>query len=124
MDKRNRVSPPDKYLTKLLDLPLADAAEKIVHAVEEGSFSGELLDDYTVPCGGGCVRVLVFEKWYYRVSNRLLLTVTLDDVTGQTRCHVAAGGGGESVFWKFDWFAGDDFADVVWNALAPYVRHG
>lgn len=124
MQESNRVAPPEKYVTKYLSLSLQGSAEKIIRAVSEESVSGELLDDYAVVCQTGTVRVLVFEKWYYRVQNRLVLTVTLDDLGDRTRIHAAAGGGSESWLWKFDWFAGSDFADVVWNAVEPYVCHG
>ena len=98
MDESNRVSQPEKYRTFFVSLSLAEAAEMIRRQVEEGSYTGELLDDYALASEGGSVRVLTFEKWFYRVGNRLVMTVTLDDVTGRTRIHVVSGGGGESAW--------------------------
>ena len=76
--------------------PTLEGCETIIdHAVMD-SVTGTFLDRYEVshPAGGRCV-VLVYEKHYYRAGNRLTLTVTMDDFTGQTRVHCASGGGGE-----------------------------
>ena len=124
MDKKNRVQIPEKYPTFFVSLSVNEAAEKIRSAVEEGSISGELLDDYTVPTENRTVRVLMFEKYFYRVENRLLLTVILDDAAGKTRVHSMAGGGGRNLLFKFDWFAGDDFAAVPQKALQEYIIDG
>jgi hypothetical protein len=120
MDERNRVDPPEKYRTFFVSLPLQEAAEIIRREVESESVTGELLDDYELSKEDGSVRILTFEKWFYRVGNRLVLTVTLDDLTGRTRIHVVSGGGGTSVWWKFDWFAGEDFADLPYKAMESY----
>lgn len=124
MNKNNRTAQPEKYRTFFVSLSLPEAADIICTQVEEGSYTGELLDDYAVSCEGGVVRILTFEKWFYRVGNRLVLTVTLDDLTGRTRIHVVAGGGGESVWWKFDWFAGADFADEPYRAVEEFLIDG
>ena len=124
MDESNRISQPEKYRTFYVSLPPAEAAELIRRRVEEGSCTGELLDDYALASESGSVRILTFEKWFYRVGNRLVLTVTLDDLQGRTRIHVVAGGGGESAWWKFDWFAGDDFADEPYKAMEEYLVDG
>lgn len=124
MDERNRVNPPEKYRTFFVSLPLPDAAKLIREQVEDESVTGELLDDYTISPGEGTVRVLTFEKWFYRVGNRLVMTVTLDDLSGRTRIHVVSGGGGESVWWKFDWFAGESFADEPFKAMEDYLLDG
>ncbi len=124
MDERNRVEQPETYRTFFVSLPLMEAAELIRKRVEEGSCTGELLDDYAVSGEAGVVRILTFEKWFYRVGNRLVLTVTLDDLAGRTRIHVVAGGGGQSVWWKFDWFAGDSFADEPYHAMEEFLIDG
>lgn len=121
MDERNRVNPPEKYRTFFVSLPLSGAAEIIRRKIEEESVTGELLDDYSLTSESGHVRILTFEKWFYRVSNRLILTVTLDDFSGRTRIHVVSGGGGESALWRFDWFAGESFADVPYEAMENYL---
>ena len=97
--------------------PTLEGCETIIdHAVMD-SVTGTFLDRYEVshPAGGRCV-VLVYEKHYYRAGNRLTLTVTMVDFTGQTRGHCASGGGGEGLF-RFDWGASESFEGVVHDAL-------
>lgn len=98
--------------------PTLEECESILdHAILESSISGTFLDRYEIthPSGGRCV-VLLYEKHYYRVGNRLTLTVTLDDFTGKTRLHCASGGGGSGLT-NFDWGAAESFEEVVHNAF-------
>ncbi|MBE6576420.1 MAG: hypothetical protein E7654_09130 [Ruminococcaceae bacterium] len=106
--------------TFTVNLSPAHAAERICEAVEGGSLTGELIDRYAIgeDEGGLCI-VLVFEKHYYRVGNRLTLTVTIDDLAGKTRVHTVGGGGGEGLF-GFDWGAADSFEQVAISALDEY----
>ena len=124
MDESNRIEQSERYRTVFVSLSLPEAAERIRRRVEEGSFTGELLDDYTISGTEGAGRVMIFEKWFYRVGNRLVLTVTLDDLTGRTRIRVVPGGGGTSPWWKFDWFAGESFADEPYAAVEDYLIDG
>lgn len=91
-------------------------------AVIGGSVSGELKDEYTIttPQNGVCT-VLIFEKYYGRVGNRLTLTVVIDNFSGNTRVHYTSGGGGSSFLFSFDWGASDSFASIVPNTLSPFI---
>ncbi len=108
--------------TRFINLPILQAAELIADEVVSGSITGELIDRYSIPLPGGAkVLVLVFEKHYYRAGNRLTLTVTLDDVEGDTRIHYIGGGGSQSVLMRFDWGAAGSFMNVVEDAIRPYL---
>ena len=77
----------------------ATAADLISRYIVGGSISGELLDDYVLQHGeSGYCRVMVFEKYYYRVSNRLTLTVAIDNFEGRTRVHCVSGGGEQGFY--------------------------
>jgi hypothetical protein len=106
--------------TFFVSLDMRSAMNAIDNAVVGGSITGERIDQYGqgAPNGGGFV-VLVYEKHYYRAGNRLTLTVTLDDFSGQTRVHCVGGGGGEGLF-RFDWGASKSFSGVVQQALAQW----
>lgn len=94
-----------------------EAVARIRRFVEDGSFTGELLDCHRIfDANANCI-VLVLEKWFYRVSNRLTLTVTVDDFSGRTRVHFVSGGGGTGTLFNFDWGAADSFENEVYNAL-------
>ncbi len=107
--------------TYYVSLDSQSASGIIRDAVVEGSFTGECLDRYTRNSPSGSCTVMVFEKHYYRVSNRLTLTVVIDDFDDNTRVHCVSGGGGQSILFNFDWGAGGSFTSVVQKALAPYI---
>ena len=97
-----------------------EAANIIEDAIVEGSITGERIDRHTIAGreGGRCI-VSVYEKHYYRVGNRLTVTVVIDDMEGATRVHAASGGGGDGLF-RFDWGASAGFEECVAEAMAPY----
>jgi hypothetical protein len=105
--------------TFFVSLGVEQAAELIDDAVLRGSFTGECIDSYGAGGQGGGFILRVYEKHYMRVSNRLTLTVVIDDLSGTTRVHCVGGGGGEGLF-AFDWGAADSFSGTVVGALAPY----
>jgi len=95
-----------------------DAIEKFVVG---GSISGTLVDRYVRRLGEHEIHVVVLEKYYMRSSNRASLTVTLDNLGGQTKVHAVASGGSEGMFMRFDWGAGNNFANSVESALGSYI---
>jgi len=107
--------------TYRVSLGVQEAANVIDSAVVGGSFTGECLDRYEIAAPSGTCVVLVFEKYYGRVGNRLTLTVVIDNFGDATRIHCVSGGGGQSVLFKFDWGASGSFSAVVERALAPYL---
>jgi len=95
-----------------------DAIEKFVVG---GSISGTLVDRYVRRLGEHEIHVVVLEKYYMRSGNRASLTVTLDNLGGQTKVHAVASGGSEGMFMRFDWGAGNNFANSVESALGSYI---
>ncbi len=91
------------------------------HSLLEGSISGTLVDRYVRRIGEHEVHVVVLEKYYMRSSNRASLTVTIDNLEGQTKVHAVASGGSEGMFMRFDWGAGNNFANSVESALGSYI---
>lgn len=97
-----------------------EAVELVDKEIVNGSITGEKIDEYICSTDNGReVRVVVYEKHYYRAENRLTLTLTVDNFGGYTRVH-AVGGGGGSGFFRFDWGASTSFADSVEKALYDY----
>ena len=87
----------------------------------QGSISGAIVDVYERVVGEQQVVVCVLEKYYMRTSNRTSLTVTIDNLDNKTKVHAAASGGGEGVFFRFDWGAGGNFVNSVEEALREFV---
>lgn len=102
----------------------SEAAGIVNDALQQGGFAGtELLDSYTRRTADGKeIVVRLFERYYMRSSNRATLTMVADNLDGDgtTRVRFSAGGGGNSLFWRFDWGAGASFAQEAQKALEGY----
>lgn len=85
------------------------------------SISGIKADQYITGDGTNIVAVLVYEKYYYRVSNRLTLTVIIDKVGSRTHIRLVSTGGGQGVLFRFDWGASDSMENSVARALQQYI---
>ncbi|WP_342514216.1 DUF6054 family protein [Sporosarcina sp. FSL K6-1522] len=105
----------------IVNVSPTEAMEAIETYVVEGSVSGTLVDRYARQVGEHEVHVLILEKYYMRSNNRASLTVTIDNFDGKTKVHAVASGGSEGVFFRFDWGAGNNFANSVEVALNPYI---
>lgn len=103
-----------------VSLSVEEARYTVHQAVVAGSFTGILIDEYEIRNSDDkkCI-VLVFEKHYYRVGNRLTLTTVIDNFNGVTRIHYVGGGGGRDLI-RFDWGASKSFEDVMRFALENY----
>jgi hypothetical protein len=99
----------------------AVAMDAIETFVVKGSISGTLVDRYVRRFGEHEVHVVVLEKYYMRSNNRASLTVTVDNLEGQTKVHAVASGSSEGIFMRFDWGAGNNFANSVESALGGYI---
>lgn len=101
----------------------SEAAEIVMDKLADAIVSAELLDSYNRRTADGKeVVVRLFERYYMRSSNRATLTLVADnlDGNGTTRVRLSAGGGGNSIFWRFDWGAGESFALEAESALKAY----
>ena len=105
-----------------VNVPPQTAMQMVTEEIVNGSVTGECIDQYGMQASDGrqCL-VAVFEKHYYRVGNRLTLTVCIDNLTGSTRVHAVGGGGGEGLI-RFDWGASESFEDAVRRALQGCTR--
>lgn len=101
----------------------SDAAARVQASLSGGLAGVEVLDSYVrrAPDGREVV-VRLFERYYMRSSNRATLTMVADnlDGNGTTRVRFSAGGGGNSMLWRFDWGAGGSFARDAQMALEEY----
>lgn len=98
----------------------SEAVDLVDKEIVNGSITGEKIDEHICTTDNGReVRVVIYEKHYYRADNRLTLTLTVDNLGSYTRVH-AVGGGGGSGFFRFDWGASSNFADSVERALNQY----
>ena len=67
------------------------------------------------------IGVLVYEKYYIRNSSRAALTVIIDNIDGATQVASVSTGSSQSMIFKFDWGASDEFASSIQRMLADYI---
>lgn len=85
-----------------------------------GKISGRKVDQYITGDGVNTMAVLIYEQYYYRVQNRVTLTVIVDKVGGRTHVRLVSTGGGTGVLLRFDWGASYSMEKSVEIALTPY----
>ncbi len=94
-------------------LSLRDAISKLDDNIIRQSVTGEKID-YHVITGNednGAI-LIVYEKYFQRVGNRITLTVVIDNLDGQTKVHSIGGGAAQGMFFKFDWGASESFTSL------------
>ncbi len=98
----------------------------IARVINEGLGGGmcSLIDSVVVNTGGDPTYVMVFEKYYMRVSNRASLTVVVAGANGMVTVDAIGTGGGQGMIFRFSWGADEDFAESVARLLEPmgFVR--
>lgn len=95
--------------------------ERAYDMVKEGQ-NAELVYEEFIDIGDGRkIGTLVFEKYFFRVSNRAALIVIIDDINGYTDIRVIATGSSQGMIFNFDWGASDSFAYSVKKSLVNYI---
>ncbi|MBN2540138.1 MAG: hypothetical protein JXB08_01285 [Bacilli bacterium] len=67
------------------------------------------------------VYLFVYEKFYWRSSNRTSLTIMITGDIDESYVDVISSGGGQGVLFKFSWGAEKSFVNQVRNLL---INHG
>ena len=67
------------------------------------------------------IYIMVFEKYFYRTSNRGTLTISINNFYENTQVNCLAAGTSEGMFFNFDWGARDSFINKVLNLLDDYI---
>ena len=94
----------------------------ITDYILNSSISGEIIDSYSIPCTDGkecCFAVL--EKYYQRAGNRLTLSILIRVIAGAPHVHAVASGAGHGAFFKFSWYAEENFSEAAEKALKNYM---
>ena len=96
-----------------VNLSLRDTISKLDSGIVRESVTGERID-YHVITGNedsGAI-LLVYEKYFSRVGNRITLTIVVDNLDGHTKVHSIGGGAAQGMFFKFDWGASASFTSL------------
>ena len=101
---------------------------RVAAAINSGfcssGLSCELVDEADRRMNGVRIKTLVFEKYMWRVSNRVSLTVTLCGDGEIVTVDAIGSGAGQGAFLFFTWGAEDDLVSKVGQILSDegYLR--
>lgn len=103
---------------------ISAVAETIITGFCDSGLSCELVDRAERRIGDVSVKTLVFEKYMWRVSNRVSLTVTLCAYGDTVTVDAIGSGAGQGAFMFFTWGAEDSLVSDVEDILhrAGYLR--
>ena len=65
--------------------------------------------------------IFIFEKYFLRMGTRAALTVVIHNFKGYTEIDSVAAGSSQSIFFRFDWGAGDEFASFINKMFSQYI---
>lgn len=96
---------PDEVLMKVKNNINADLIHEEFHEVQDRKSIG----------------TLVFEKYFFRVKNRVALVVIADSLSGNTNVRIISTASSEGMFLSFDWGASDSFIREVEDILSNNI---
>lgn len=67
------------------------------------------------------IGTLVFEKYFFRVKNRVALIVIADNLNDDTNVRIISTGSSEGLIFSFDLGASDDFVGEVEDILSDNI---
>lgn len=100
-------------------LSFSETADIIKTGVVNSAVSAELVDviNRTSADGDTLIKMMAFEKYYWRSSNRASLTVLISGRDGDVYVDAIGAGGGQGIVFKLSWGAEEDFVGTVRRIL-------
>ncbi len=93
----------------------------IISGMQDSGISCELVDRADRHFTDGTrATMLVFEKYYWRASNRASLSVMISGKDGNVTVDAIGSGGGTGVFFSFSWGAEDSFCGTLEQILTDH----
>ena len=89
----------------------------ITREMQQSAVSCQLVGSTSRLCADTQIHVLVFEKYYWRTSNRASLTVVVSGEDGNVCVDAISSGGGRGVFFRFSWGAETSFTGAIERIL-------
>lgn len=65
------------------------------------------------------IATIACEQYYIRTSNRVALFITIHNLSGQTEVTAISTGSSQSMLFKFDWGAAQNYLKSITDALKP-----
>lgn len=104
-----------------INFKISISPEEALEIVKQ-NHDAELVHEELLGIGEGkFVGTLIFEKYYFRTSNRAALIMICDNINGTTEVRSVGTGSSQGLIFNFDWGAADEFAHSVKEILEKYV---
>lgn len=110
-----------KEKTIFLDIKIDTVLKLLKEKIEKKSITCNLVDKYKQTINDKIIYILILEKYFIRVENRITITIVIDDFEGKTRIHFKAAGGSASFITKFDWGAADKLEQEVYSIFEKHI---
>ncbi len=95
--------------------------KKVLSLVKEAGIAELVHEEFHELDGAIQIGTLVFEKYFFRVKNRVALIVISDNIQSETDVRVISTASSEGVLFNFDWGAANSFIHSVENILNDYL---
>ena len=105
-----------------LNFKISISPEEAVNIIRRNIDADLVHEEFNEIGNGQSLGVLVFEKYYMRVSNRAALIVIIDNLKGYTDVRVVSTGSSQGMIFAFDWGASDNFVNSVASLLEDYIN--
>ncbi|HZK57683.1 MAG TPA: DUF6054 family protein [Clostridia bacterium] len=103
------------------DFRIGISPEEALRLIKESQNADLVHEEFFDLGDGKCIGILVYEKYYFRASNRAALVVIVDNLEGYTGVRSISTGSSQGLFFNFDWGAADNFAESVKNILKDFI---
>lgn len=90
-------------------------------AMVKSGITGELVHEETHrPCEDKFIGTLIFERYFFRVKNRVALVVISDNFSGETNVRIISTGSSEGILFNIDFGASEGFVGEAEKILKKY----
>ena len=104
-----------------INLSINSAIKLIKEKIEGRFITCKMVDKYKQSINEKVIYVIILEKYFIRVGNRVTVTIVIDDFDDKTRIHLKAAGGSDSNIMRFDWGAANKFENEVYTIFEKHI---
>lgn len=89
--------------------------------IKQGQYAELIYEEYLAVDENKFTATLIYEKYYFRASNRAALIILINNFNGVTEVKAISTGSSQGVVFNLDWGAADNFANSVGKTLRDYI---
>lgn len=94
---------------------------KVFELIKQEQYAELVYEEYLTVDEDKSTATLIYEKYYFRSSNRAALIVLIDNFKVVTEVKAISTGSSQGIVFNLDWGAADNFANSVGDTLKDYI---